>query len=256
MKTSYYRLRAEEIHNKLSQIKQFGIKHNLTIGMFAEDLLRDLLRKLLPRKFTVAQGFIIDGSLCSHQCDLIVYDSFNFAPIFKTDSLAILPSCSVMAVIEIKTAISNRQFHKTLNDFSLLNRIGVKNKYLFIYNSCSIQTLWKYFFSDIKTEKEASKAKIITGKYKFDYDNYEELPEAIIGLKPNCEYLLKKDYVITDNRDMIGYTSLILNDKENKPVSCLEEFVTMLLSNLSSTVLEPEYGCSFNKYEGIPLFDM
>lgn len=256
MRTNYYRLRAEEIHNKLSQIKQFGIKHNLTIGIFAEDLLRDLLKMLLPQKVAIAQGFITDGNLCSHQCDLIVYDSFNFAPIFKTDSLAILPSHSVIAVVEIKTTIGKKQFHKTLNDFSLLYRMGIRNKYLFIYNSCSVQTLWNYFFSDIKKGRKTSSVEITTGLCKYDYDNYEELPEAIIGLKPNREYLLKKDYVITDNRDMMGYTSLILNDKENKPVSCLEEFVTMLLSNLGDTVLEPEYGCSFNKYEGIPLFDM
>ena len=47
MQTEYYRLYAEELHNKLLQIKQFVYTHNLTIGQFAEDLLRDLLEKLL-----------------------------------------------------------------------------------------------------------------------------------------------------------------------------------------------------------------
>lgn len=257
MRTKYYRLRAEEIHNKLLQIKQFGIKHNLSIGVFAEDLLRDLLKMLLPKKVSITQGFIIDDQQCSHQCDIIVYDSFNFAPIFKTSSFVILPSCSVIAIIEIKTSIGEKQFHKTLDDFSLLYKMGITRKYLFLYNSCSVHTLEKYFFSDTKNEKESSPSEIIVEEgYKYDYNNFGELPEAIICLKPNNEYLLKKDYVITDNRDMMGYTSLILNDKENKPVSCLEEFIAMLLSDLGETPLEPEYGCSYNKYEGIPLFNL
>lgn len=254
MRTEYYRLRAVEIHNKLLQIKQFGIKHNLTIGMFAEDLLRDLLKKLLPQKVGVAQGFIVGDKQCSHQCDVIIYDRLNFAPIFKTGSLMVLPSCAVIAVIEIKTSIREKQFNKTLSDFSHLHKMGIKNKYLFVYDSCSVKTLRNYFFSEAKKENICRDMDIVIGLGKYDHDNYEELPDAIIGLKPNNEYLLKKDYVI-DNRDMKGYASLILNDEKNKPVSCLEEFIIMLLSDIGDVPLVPEYGCSFNKYEGISLFD-
>lgn len=257
MQSEYYRLRVEEIHNKLLQIKQFGIRHNLTIGMLAEDLLRDLLRMLLPQKVSISQGFITDGELYSHQCDIIIYDSYNFAPIFKTDSLVILPACSVIAVIEMKTTMGKKQFNKTIEDFSLLYRMGIKNKYLFIYNSCSVQTLRSYFFSDVNNKKqECSQEEITIGLTKYDYNNYEELPEAIIGLKSKNEFLLKKDYVVTNSRDMLGYTSLILNDTTNKPVSCLEEFVMMLLSDLESITLKHIECGSFNKYEGIPLFDM
>lgn len=256
MRAEFYRLRAEEIHNKLLQIKEFSIKHNLTLGMFAEDLLRDLLKMLLPKKVDITQGFIVNKGLCSHQCDIIVYDCFNFAPVFKTGDVSILPSQSVIAVVEVKTVIDRKQFKKTLDDFTLLNKMGVKYKYLFVYNSCSIRTLSNYFFSDIKKEKVIHPLEITTGLSKYDYGNYDELPDAIIGLKPKHEYFLKKDYVITNDRDMVGCTSLIFNDKEGRPISCLEEFVTMLLSKFGDIPLESEYGCSFNKYEGISLFDM
>lgn len=256
MKTEYYRLRAEELHNKLLQIKQFNIKHNLTIGMLAEELLRDSLKMLLPQKASISQGFITNGESCSPQCDIIIYDSQNFAPLFKTESLVVLPANSVIAVIEVKTTIGEKQFHKTLKDFSLLHSMGIKEKYLFIYNSSSVQTLKNYFFSETNKEQNCSQEEISTGLGKYDYDNYEELPEAIINLKPQHEFLLKKDYVIT-NRDMMGYTSLILNDNTNKPISCLEEFMEMLLAKSGIIDLEcNEYGDSYSRYEGIPLFDM
>ena len=116
MQTEYYRLYVEELHNKLLQIKQFVYTHNLTIGQFAEDLLRDLLEKLLPKKVSISQGFILGKELCSHQCDILIYDSHNFAPLFKTNSLVVLPAKSVFAVIEVKTSIGKRQFLKTLKD--------------------------------------------------------------------------------------------------------------------------------------------
>ena len=219
MKTEYYRLRAEELHNKLLQIKQFNIRHNLTIGMFAEDLLRDSLKMLLPQKVSVSQGFITDGQRCSPQCDIIIYDSQNFAPLFKTESLVVLPVNSVIAVIEIKTSIGKKQFQKTLKDFSLLHDMGIKDKYLFIYNSPSVQTLKKYFFSNnFSIENNENLEEVYTGVGIYDYSNYYELPEAIIGLKPQYEFLLKKDCVITSSRDMMGYSSFILNDKISKPV--------------------------------------
>ncbi|WP_251620137.1 DUF6602 domain-containing protein [Odoribacter lunatus] len=255
MKTEFYRLRAEELYNKLLQISQFNIKHNLTIGMFAEDLLRDSLKMLLPQKASISQGFITNGESCSSQCDIIIYDSLNFAPLFKTESLVVLPVNSVIAVIEVKTTIGEKQFHKTLKDFSLLHSMGIKAKYLFIYNSPSVKTLKNYFFSEMNKEQNCSQKEISTGLGKYDYDNYEELPEAIVNLKPQHEFLLKKDYVITDHRDMMGYTSLILNDNTNKPVSCLEEFMAILLT-MFGIILGSEYGNSYDKYEGIPLFDM
>ena len=56
---------------------------------------------------------------------------------------------------------------------------------------------------------------------------------------------------------MMGYSSFILNDKISKPVSCLEEFIEILLAKLGTIDGEySEYGNSYNRYEGIPLFDM
>lgn len=253
MKTEYYRLRAEELHNRLLQMRQFNIKHKLTIGMFAEDLLRDFLRISLPQKIGIAQGFIVDDSNnCSNQCDIIIYDKQNYAPLFVADSTIILPSKAVIAVIEVKISIRKMQFDKTLRDFEQLHKIGVARKYLFIYNSCSVRTLETYFYINNETDDFFN-----IGKGKYDYDNFEALPDAIIGLKSNSEFLLKKDYVTTDSRDMIGYTSLILNDKMNRTVSCLQGFLEILNSHVNNASEgAPELDFSINKYEGIALFDL
>lgn len=258
MQTEYYRLYAEELHNELLQIKQFVHTHNLTIGQFAEDLLRDLLEKLLPKKVSISQGFIVGRGLCSHQCDILIYDSHNFAPLFKTNSLVVLPAKSVFAVIEVKTSIGKRQFLKTLKDFSLLHQLGIPNKYLFIYNACSVKALKTYFFSDENSNKnnKMTQDEVYPG-VGCDQDDFEELPDVIVGLKPQKEFILRKNYVVTDSRDMMGYESLIFNDKKNRPISCLQEFVEIILSKLDDTNMDiDEIGESLNNYEAIPLFDM
>ncbi|ADY36263.1 hypothetical protein Bacsa_1700 [Phocaeicola salanitronis DSM 18170] len=258
MQTEYYRLYVEELHNKLLQIKQFVRAHNLTIGQFAEDLLRDSLEKLLPKKVSISQGFIVDRQLCSHQCDVLIYDSYNFAPLFKTNSLVVLPAKSVLAVIEVKTSIGKRQFLKTLEDFSLLHKLGISNKYLFIYNACSVRTLKTYFFLNENSNKsnEVEQNGVCFG-VGFDQDDFEELPDVIIGLKPQKEFILRKNYIITGSRDMMGYESLIFNDKKNRPISCLQEFVEIILSKLGDASMNvDEIGESFNRYDAIPLFDM
>ena len=153
MLSEYYRLYAEELHNKLLQIRQFVKNHNLTIGLFAEEILRDFLRHALPQKVNISQGFIMGEKTISPQCDIIIYDSYNYAPLFRTSTSVIVQAESVIAVIEVKTSIRGKEFMKVLKDFSIFCQLGIVNKYLFIYNSCNIKTLQSYFYYDHNKKK-------------------------------------------------------------------------------------------------------
>ncbi len=99
MLTEYYRLRAEELHNKLMQIQQFKIKHNLSFGVFAEDLLRDFIRESLPSKYKVTQGFVANNNEISPQCDVIIYNAMDYMPLFSTANMDVIPAEAVVAVI-------------------------------------------------------------------------------------------------------------------------------------------------------------
>ena len=121
MNDNYYKLISEELLIKLHQIKCFVKKHNLTIGILTEEILRSFLKDYLPKSISVSQGFIIytNGNL-SKQCDIIIYDSMNYAVKYKINDIVIVPFDSVICVIEVKTTITKSIFHKTIENFETL----------------------------------------------------------------------------------------------------------------------------------------
>lgn len=83
------------------------IEHNGVKGTAREDLLKKYLRDLLPKKYSISSGIIIDfNQNQSKQQDFIIHDAFNCPSFFKTDSNTILPVESVYATIEIKSSLN------------------------------------------------------------------------------------------------------------------------------------------------------
>lgn len=83
------------------------IEHNGVKGTAREDLLKKYLRDLLPKKYSISSGIIIDfNQNQSKQQDFIIHDAFNCPSFFKTDSNTILPIESVYATIEIKSSLN------------------------------------------------------------------------------------------------------------------------------------------------------
>ena len=108
----FFRLKVTEFINRLDQAKQVIPNHNLSVGMIGEEILRVFLREMLPKRYSVTQGFVeYDGDL-SRQCDIIIYDSHNYAPLVIWGNLEIIPSIAVVAIIEVEIidtyAINNR----------------------------------------------------------------------------------------------------------------------------------------------------
>ena len=63
------------------------ITHNGVKGSAREDLLKSYLRDLLPNKYSISSGIIIDfNQNQSKQQDFIIHDAFNCPSFFKTDS--------------------------------------------------------------------------------------------------------------------------------------------------------------------------
>ena len=256
----FFRLKAEELLNRLKQVKTIVSKHNLTIGQIAEGILRAFLKEVCPNKVQVAQGFIYKDNNISTQCDIIIYDNFNYSPLFTWGDLIVVDSNAVLAVIEVKVSIREKDFNKTISDFELLESMGVCNKFLFIYNAPLLKTLKTYFFPSIDNDSP-----IFSTNLKYDHDCYEKLPDAIVGL--NKAYYLQKGYADV-GRDMLGYNSFIWVDEENKEISCLEEFVSAILSivaeysNSPKSIMSTErseknmMSADISKCIFIPLFDM
>ena len=227
----YFRLKVKELVNSLDQVHAFIKEHNPSRGLLAESILRDFLRSVLPEMAKVSQGFVEKDGILSHQCDIVIYDRFHYAPLYSFGDIEVIPSKAVFAVIEVKSNIDANKFGKVLRDCELLNKLYVANKYLFIYNGCKVSTIRNYFYSSYvpKCGREDR-------EFLYDHDNYEVLPDAIISLSP--DYYLKKDQCPGD-RDMNGYVAYSMTDRTDAEVACVQMFVEKL----------KEHVCPFEKKE-------
>lgn len=248
---NYYKLISEELFIKLNQIRCFVKKHNPTIGILTEEILRNFLKDYLPKSVSISQGFIIypDGNL-SKQCDILIYDSMNYALKYKLNDIVIVPFDSVICVIEVKTTLTKSIFHKTLEYFESLAIPEKAKKILFIYNSCEILKIKNFFMTYRKNN---------TNTY-YDHDTFQLLPDEIIGL--NESFVLKKDYVITD-RDCKGYSSYFFENEKGNEINSLELFYESVYNQVisySKNNIVNEYKIYFEKRNlkrifAIELFD-
>ncbi len=203
--------------------------HNLSRGLITESILRQFLKTLLPSKVKVSQGFVEYNGALSNQCDIILYDHMNYAPLYCYGDIEVVPTKAVFAVIEVKTKIDARSFGNVLYAFDKLNELKVNNKYLFIYEGCKITTIEKYFYGKYVPQYNRE-----YGMPFYDYDNYYSLPNAIVSLSSSSsDYYLSKGQVQTDSHDMMGYISYSTKDNFGKQLVCLQMFICSLLENIT-----------------------
>jgi uncharacterized protein DUF6602 len=85
--------------------------HDPEHGRLNESHLVNLLRAYLPPKIGIGTGFIACGGRFarqSPQCDIILYDALNNAPMYRSDTWSIYPIEIVYGVIEVKTKLNRR----------------------------------------------------------------------------------------------------------------------------------------------------
>ena len=140
------------------------IEHNGVKGSAREDLLKDYLKKLLPEKYSISSGIIIDNSQKqSKQQDFIIHDAFNCPSFFKTESNSILPIESVYATIEVKSTLDYSTLEQSVKNVEsvrnlnkLTNRNIIRNQYdnfyplgfVFAYSStCSLEQIQKNYLN-------------------------------------------------------------------------------------------------------------
>ena len=141
----YYRLLSEQILHQKSIIDTLiHSNQRYTRGILYEELLRSNLRKLLPSNIAVAQGFIDFGGTKSPQCDIILYDSANYAPLLEVNDLVLIPYESANAIIEVKAKLGKAEMEKTMNNFeAIFKHIKIQSirKFVFAFNSIKFTSL-------------------------------------------------------------------------------------------------------------------
>ncbi len=124
----YYGARAEEI---TSQFKAISIlQHALERGLQNEEILRDFLRNYMPNIFSVGSGFVMPTAdlqtkiELSKQLDILIYNSADFAAIFKVQNFFIVREETAAAVVEVKTRLSSKAFDEALENIASIKMIN------------------------------------------------------------------------------------------------------------------------------------
>jgi hypothetical protein len=105
--------------------------HHGSEGDYCEDLLRQFLRQVLPTRYSVDHGFIrytprlgLSGQSCvSRQIDVIVHDSFDYAPVFRSGEFVIVLPEAVTAVIEVKKRLTSGELGDALSGLARVNEV-------------------------------------------------------------------------------------------------------------------------------------
>ncbi len=97
----------------IEQIRS-SIPHAGETGTLIEKLFRSELKKVLPEKVAVADGFVVDADgRASKQMDIILYDKLNTPRIFSSDGAQMFPVETTYAAGEIKARLDTSSLRDT-----------------------------------------------------------------------------------------------------------------------------------------------
>lgn len=93
------------------------IEHTGIKGTMREDKLKEYLKKLLPQKYEITSGCIVDANeKQSKQQDFIIYDNFNSPSFIASEKEQVVPIESVYATVEVKSTLTIDELKKSLKN--------------------------------------------------------------------------------------------------------------------------------------------
>ncbi|PEQ76579.1 DUF6602 domain-containing protein [Bacillus cereus] len=100
----------EKILSELDLV--YRLNHNGEKGKEAEEILKNFLKKYLPKKFEVTTGFVHTDMGISNQSDIILYDASNYAPLYSGYANKIIHMNSLRAVIECTMRVNKKKIEE------------------------------------------------------------------------------------------------------------------------------------------------
>jgi hypothetical protein len=153
---AFYSGLAAELVAKLRRLASFT-RHSGLIGVYHEEIVREALRPLLSRRFSIRTGFTYGGTkTVSAQGDILIVDENDPSPyLFQLGDLVVAQPRALACVIEIKTSLSKSSFHDAINnlrsfrDVAKASSSGAFMTLLFAFESAKLSpdTLNEWYIS-------------------------------------------------------------------------------------------------------------
>lgn len=99
----------QELMSTRNRVRDFiEGSHWLTDGEWKESVLRNVLRRHLPKTLEVGRGFVICGSQASKQIDILIFRT-DSPILFRDGDLVFLTPDAVAGIIEVKSSLNSTQ---------------------------------------------------------------------------------------------------------------------------------------------------
>lgn len=128
--TGIMRSISERLDERLREGSKRGqvIGHNLEYGLGSENVVRTLLHEILPIKYGVAKGKLVNitGQMTRH-LDIIIYDRINYPTLFLDEHQnQVLPIESAYKVIEVKSQTSASALKDAFQNLASVSTVAGK----------------------------------------------------------------------------------------------------------------------------------
>jgi hypothetical protein len=136
--TTYASLIGQTFSTRLNMLARvIGDVHHPSLGNYKERLLTATIRNHVPKAFSVGTGFVLfprersassaippgydalnqSDYEVSRQCDILVYDSATYPPVFEDGDFVVLRPEAVRAVVEVKGSLDNEEIDSIVDHF-------------------------------------------------------------------------------------------------------------------------------------------
>jgi hypothetical protein len=97
----------QEVLQRKLELSAKSITHNGVMGEVNEQHFIDVLRKYLPKRYSVTQGIVIDcNGATSDQIDIVIFDPQYTPTLLDQQSHRFIPSEAVYGVLEVKPSLN------------------------------------------------------------------------------------------------------------------------------------------------------
>jgi hypothetical protein len=144
----FYSAEADALRIKYKQIEHLiGLSHHsASEGTYCEALLKEFLRRTLPRHVSVDSGFVrrvtdsdmspgaktilpTAADFVTPQLDIIIHDTNHYAPLFRSEDFVVVLPESVRAVIEVKKCLDRSKLKDAVGTLAKTSHLLRKWRY-------------------------------------------------------------------------------------------------------------------------------
>jgi hypothetical protein len=105
--------------------------HHGERGRIAEEIIKGVLLRTLPKRFSVGTGVIVSAAGdVSAQTDIIIYENFHNSPLLSEFGPGVYPVEIVYATVEVKSVLTKAELRKSIDAIQRIRTVGKERHYI------------------------------------------------------------------------------------------------------------------------------